>query len=36
MIQPALAFGGLEGLLDLPALPSHTHKGFSAALHVGA
>src|ERR1035437_493785 len=28
VIQPALALGGLEGLLDLPALSSHTGQGF--------
>jgi hypothetical protein len=26
VIQTALALGGLEGLLDLPALSSHAHK----------
>ena len=26
MIEPALALGGLEGLLDLPALASHAHQ----------
>src|SRR5271166_1543874 len=28
MIQSALALGGLKGLLDLPALSSHTGQGW--------
>ena len=32
MIQSALALGCLEGLLDLPALSSNTHKRLQALL----
>ena len=35
VIQPALALGGLEGLLDLPALSSHTGQGFKRGFAGG-
>ena len=35
MIQPALALGGLEGLLDLPALSGHAHKAFQCGFARG-
>src|SRR5208282_4161871 len=35
VIQPALALGGLESLLNLPALSSHTHKSLQCGLACG-
>ena len=35
MVQPALAFGSLEGLLDLPALSGHAYKRFERRFVLG-